>query len=185
MSEMDYSDDGSDGTYSSDDGNGSDAFEAPPVVAQESRYHVFSPEECLRQAEAKVKDVCELLCCQPDVAHLLLRHFRWDHDKLTDGERSRRVLARARPAQLRPALCCGLPSASPAICGLLSAAAPEPCGGTCSLRCANLPALASAAQASLYACGGTTESLFPPCTLARPPHASAAPPRARSLHERP
>ena len=95
---MDYSDDGSDGA-SSDDGNGSDAFEAPPVVAQDSRYHVFSPEECLRQAEAKVKDVCELLCCQPDVAHLLLRHFRWDHDKLTDGD-----LCAA--CCLRPEPCC-------------------------------------------------------------------------------
>jgi len=39
----------------------------------------------LARANAKVQEVVELLCCDAQVAALLLRHFRWDSDKLTDA----------------------------------------------------------------------------------------------------
>ena len=39
----------------SEDDNGSDAFEAPPIVAQESSFHVLKPEDCLAQATKRVR----------------------------------------------------------------------------------------------------------------------------------
>ena len=86
MSEMSFDDEdyGSDEEYASD-GGGSDAFEAPPVLVVEAVFHVLTPAECLARAEAQVQEMTELLCCDPMVAQLLLRHFRWNRDKLTDG----------------------------------------------------------------------------------------------------
>jgi len=81
-SDEDYMDD-------SDYGSGSDGddeiFEAPAVQAQESTFSVLTPEDCEKLAEHEVQSVTELLCCPPAVGQLLLRHFRWDRDKLTDG----------------------------------------------------------------------------------------------------
>ena len=94
----------------SDYDDGSDAFEAPPIVAQDSLFHVLLPEDCEQRARAQVKDVCELLCCEPDVAQLLLRHFRWDRDKLTDGAPSSSSCC---PPPLSVCVC--LPSAVPVL----------------------------------------------------------------------
>ena len=78
MAEEDYEDDSE---YESD----SDAFEAPPVLAVEQPFRVLSPEECLAKAQEQVDKVVELLCCDAQVAQLLLRHFCWDRERLTDG----------------------------------------------------------------------------------------------------
>ena len=86
--EMDYDDeDCADSDGYDSEGGASDAFEAPPVQAVEQTFRVLTPEECLARANAKVQEVVELLCCDAQVAALLLRHFRWDSDKLTDGAR--------------------------------------------------------------------------------------------------
>jgi len=74
MSDNDYSDEG-----------GDDVFEAPPVQVTETTFRVLTPEECLTHATASVQEVIELLCCDALVAQMLLRHFRWDRDKLTDA----------------------------------------------------------------------------------------------------
>ena len=61
------------------------SFEAPTVAHQESTFTVLTPDECNAQAEKAVASVVELLCCEPLVAQMLLRHFRWDKDKLTEA----------------------------------------------------------------------------------------------------
>jgi len=68
-----------------DDDDDDDVFEGPAVTAVESTFTVLTPEECLTQAEKEVQSVVELLCCEPGAAHILLRHFKWDRDKLTDA----------------------------------------------------------------------------------------------------
>ena len=79
---------------------------------QESTFTVLSPADCDAQAKQEVQAVCELLCCDADAAHILLRHFRWDRDKLTDGApRCLRSLAplrrrvRALTVRASPCLC--------------------------------------------------------------------------------
>jgi len=86
MSDMDYEEEDDDFVESDYESDGaSDAFEAPPVQATEHNFRVLTPEECLARANAQVQEVVELLCCEQQVAQLLLRHFRWDRDKLTDA----------------------------------------------------------------------------------------------------
>lgn len=85
MSDMDDEEYGSDG-YSEDESDAeSHAFETPPIQAAELAFRVLLPEECLSNAQKQVQEVQELLCCDAQVACLLLRHFKWDRDKLTDG----------------------------------------------------------------------------------------------------
>ena len=55
------------------------------MAHQESTFTVLTPDECNAQAEKAVASVVELLCCEPLVAQMLLRHFRWDKDKLTEA----------------------------------------------------------------------------------------------------
>ena len=82
----DYMDDSEEEEYDDGSEDGDDAvFEAPAVQAQESSHVSLTPEECDAAAKAQVQSVVELLCCEPGVAHVLLRHFKWDRDKLTDG----------------------------------------------------------------------------------------------------
>ena len=79
MSEGNYSDD------SSQDQD--DCFDGPPVVAhQESTFAVLTPEACLQKAQVMASRVKEMLCCDDDDARILLRHFSWDCEKLTEGE---------------------------------------------------------------------------------------------------
>ena len=68
-----------------DDDDDDEVFEAPTIQHQESAFAVLTPEDCEAKAKAEVQAVVELLCCEPGVAHILLRHFKWDRDKLTDG----------------------------------------------------------------------------------------------------
>ena len=111
-SEMEYEEEdyGESDGYNSD-GGASDAFEAPPVVAVEPTFRVLTAEQCLERANAKVAEVVELLCCDTQVAALLLRRYRWDTDKLTDGAPRHRRRLRARaprppPAPARASLSC-------------------------------------------------------------------------------
>ena len=73
------------------------------------RPHVPPPELGVLLAEAEVRSVSELLCCSCDVSALLLRHFRWDREKLTDGAPA--PLPAHRPF-VRSSACC--PSPAPA-----------------------------------------------------------------------
>jgi len=87
--------------YESNDDDG--AFEAPPVVRQDTAFSVMRPAECLAQAQQHVLAVTELLCCSAEVATVLLRHFRWDRDKLTEGgsaQPDHRNPARTQPTAL-------------------------------------------------------------------------------------
>ena len=78
--------------YESD--GASDAFEAPPVQQTEVAFNVLSPDECQALAQKEVRDVVDMLNCEESVAQLLLRHFKWDKDKLFDGmPRPRHALA--------------------------------------------------------------------------------------------
>ena len=95
----------------SEDGDDDQVFEAPAVQQQESTFNVLTPEECEAAANREVQSVCELLCCEASVAGILLRHFKWDRDKLTDG--GCRTSARACPPPARACCCRGQPDARP------------------------------------------------------------------------
>ena len=73
--------------YSDDEDEDEQCFESEPVLAATSSFQVFDAAGCLELAQAEVRSVSELLCCSCDVSALLLRHFRWDREKLTDGVR--------------------------------------------------------------------------------------------------
>ena len=98
--EEDYMDDSEEGD---DDEYNDTVFDLPTVQHQESVFHVLTPDDCDAAAKQQVQSVQELLCCDADVAHILLRQFRWDRDKLTDG-------ARRLSSCLRTS-CCAAPSA--------------------------------------------------------------------------
>lgn len=53
-----------------------------PAAAE---WEVLDRERCLELAEQQVKAISELLCCQSEVSAILLRYFRWDREKLTNG----------------------------------------------------------------------------------------------------
>ena len=42
--------------------------------------------QCKDQAARRVLEVAEVLACDLDTAQVLLRHYKWDKEKLTDGE---------------------------------------------------------------------------------------------------
>jgi hypothetical protein len=111
--------------YMSDE---SDVFQAPPVRAAESTYDVLDADACRSLAEAQVKEVCELLCCDARSAEVLLRHFRWDRDRLTDSERHMcfcMPTLHSKPCEC--SLICTLPC--PGLCVETRAAcAPRRCG---------------------------------------------------------
>ena len=71
--------------YYSDEDDDEQCFESEPVQAATSSFEGFDAAGCLELAQAEVRSVSELLCCSCDVSALLLRHFRWDREKLTDG----------------------------------------------------------------------------------------------------
>jgi len=88
MSEMDYDewDDDDDDNYDDDDDDmGSDeCFDEPAVVQQDSLFEVLDESTCEAMAKKQVVEVAEILCCDIDVAQTLLRHFKWDREKLTE-----------------------------------------------------------------------------------------------------
>ena len=73
-------------SYDEDDCDDSDdAFEAPPLAKPDSVYAVLTPTEAAEHASKQVVEVTSVLNCDREAAILLLRHFRWDRDKLMDG----------------------------------------------------------------------------------------------------
>jgi ariadne-1 len=47
---------------------------------------VLDAAQCKDQAARRVLEVAEVLACDLDTAQVLLRHYKWDKEKLTDGE---------------------------------------------------------------------------------------------------
>jgi len=85
MSEMDcedYQDDMSEEEEDYDDSD--ECFDEPAVVQQDSQYEVFDKAACDAMAKKQVVEVAEVLCCDLDVAQILLRHFKWDRERLTE-----------------------------------------------------------------------------------------------------
>ena len=78
--------------YDEDDENDA-VFEAPAVQHQESSFQVLTPAECEAAARQAVQSVVDLLCCEEDAAQILLRRYKWDQDRLTDGAPACALLA--------------------------------------------------------------------------------------------
>ena len=90
MSDMDddddYFDDDDDGMDDDDgDVDDDDAFEGPPPLRAEESFQVLSSEQCLAQAQKEISDTVDLLCCDNNVAEMLLRQYKWDRHKLAEG----------------------------------------------------------------------------------------------------
>jgi len=87
---MDWSDDEEeDGMYDDDaedddDEDGDGAFNEPLVSKQESTFDVLEEDACRSMAQKKVVEAAELLACELDVAQQLLRHYKWDQEKMCD-----------------------------------------------------------------------------------------------------
>ena len=101
---MDDSDEEMEWDDSLDDASEEDdehCFDSEPVRQASCSYEALDASACQQLAQQAVHNVSELLCCQPDVSALLLRHFRWDREKLMDGATRPRARPPARPARLR------------------------------------------------------------------------------------
>jgi len=61
-----------------------DGFDAPQVEQSEAAYEVLDAAQCLELAQAQVRELSELLCCESETAEWLLRDFKWDREKLTE-----------------------------------------------------------------------------------------------------
>merc|ERR1712176_755481 len=66
-----------------EDSENDDWVESVPIRHTRALYEVLDARECLALARAEVSQVCELLCCEADVAASLLRQFHWNREKLT------------------------------------------------------------------------------------------------------
>ena len=90
MSDMDYESDNvfdDDNESFEEEGSGDDAFDdTPEPTSKEVDFTSLSPEQCRAKAAEAVKVVVELLCCDQQVAQMLLRQYKWDQDKLVEGE---------------------------------------------------------------------------------------------------
>lgn len=88
--EMDDSDQG-------EEDSENDWVESAPVRQTSALYEVLDAQECLALARAEVSQVCDLLCCDVEVAASLLRQFLWNREKLTGEylEDPDKTLARA------------------------------------------------------------------------------------------
>ena len=105
---MDDSDEEMEWDDSLDDASEEDdehCFDSEPVRQASCGYEALDASACQQLAQQAVHNVSELLCCQPDVSALLLRHFRWDREKLMDGATPPR--ARLPPPSRPPALNAG------------------------------------------------------------------------------
>jgi len=61
-------------------------FDSEPIRQQTQTFTVLDASECLALAQKEVDEVRELLCCSEEVASILMRQFRWNREKLTEGE---------------------------------------------------------------------------------------------------
>ena len=80
--DFDYDDEDED-DYDDDDVGFADA---PPVQRIESSFKALDSEGCRAMAGSRIDEVKELLCCDGAIAAMLLRFFRWDQEKLMEGE---------------------------------------------------------------------------------------------------
>jgi len=80
MSDSDYEMGDSD-----EDSDGSDTnwVESAPVGRTTVAFEVLDPTACLTLANQQIAQICNLLCCTPEIASILLRQFRWDGERLT------------------------------------------------------------------------------------------------------
>ena len=62
--------------------------DAPPVQRVEQSFTALDGDGCRAMANTCVDEVKEVLCCDAETAAMLLRVFRWDKEKLMEGERS-------------------------------------------------------------------------------------------------
>ena len=86
--QMEESDEEANGSYLSDASefdNGSDVFEASLVKESFSAFSVLAPTDCLELAQTEISFIAEIFCCTQSAAQVLVRHFRWNRDKLTEG----------------------------------------------------------------------------------------------------
>ena len=60
--------------------------DAPPVRRAEQSFTAPDSAGCRAMANARVGEVKEILCCNAAIAAMLLRFFRWDKEKLMEGE---------------------------------------------------------------------------------------------------
>ncbi|KAL1527401.1 hypothetical protein AB1Y20_016069 [Prymnesium parvum] len=78
-SSYDCSDDEADSLEPSDD-----CFDEPAVTRHDVGFAVLDEEACLALASKVVEEVSVLLCCGAEVAHSLLRSFKWDRERLIE-----------------------------------------------------------------------------------------------------
>jgi len=72
------------GEEEDDDDDSADCFDEPAVEQHQAAYSVLDGPTCHAMATKQVVEVAEILACDMDVAQVLLRHFKWDQEKLTD-----------------------------------------------------------------------------------------------------
>ena len=60
--------------------------DAPPVQRVEQSFTALDCDGCRVMANTRVEEVKEILCCNAAIAAMLLRFFRWDKEKLMEGE---------------------------------------------------------------------------------------------------
>ena len=86
MSDMDDEEYDSNASFEDQGSDDDDAFDdTPDPTAKEAQYTTLDPEQCRALASKAVKSVVELLCCDEQVAQMLLRQYKWDQDKLVEG----------------------------------------------------------------------------------------------------
>lgn len=93
-------DDGEDEDEDEDD----TAFEGPVPVAKEASFAVLDKARCQALAQAKLRSVMELLCCEAGVAQMLLRQYKWDQDKLVEAYMTDQEAACGKAGILAPGL---------------------------------------------------------------------------------
>ena len=86
--EYEDSDDGFDSGADSDASAGID--DGPAIERQISEYKVLNAGDCSAAAQKQVREVAELLCCDEETCSLMLRYFRWNREKLMEGNTRRR-----------------------------------------------------------------------------------------------
>jgi len=87
--EEEYMDDSCDDTSEVDD---EPCFDAEDVPKATLPYTVLDPTACAALAQKEMQAVIELLCCNEEVAGILMRQFRWNREKLTEGAASQSAI---------------------------------------------------------------------------------------------
>lgn len=86
MSEMDCEDYESDASDDDEEYEGfDDCFDEPTVAKKDKPFQVLDETTCHALATKAVVDVSEILCCEIDVSQSLLRYYKWDRERLTEG----------------------------------------------------------------------------------------------------